>query len=455
MKPIQDPFPGRLSTKILERYREFSPDSMGDTSPLVWERAEGCRVWDADGREYIDFTSGVLVLNVGHSHPRVTAAIVQQAGKFLNCYGATSEVIAEFLEKLAELLPPRLRKIILLSTGSEAIEAAVRIARAATGRHEILAFSGAFHGRTHMAMTLGGMQNIKQGFGPVAPGVIRLYYPYCYRCLFDKRYPGCQLYCLQQIEHAIRTESSGSIAALLIEPYLGAGGAVAAPKEYIQKVHAFCREHEILFILDEVQSSFGRSGSMFAFEELEIEPDMVCLGKGISSGIPMSAVAMRTDLAKCVRKGAFGSTYGGFNPLACAAGIATLAVLREEGVLENARRMSVWIMKRLRDIQRRYPIVGDVRGMGLSLGVEFVTSRESREPAGPLALEVSTRALKNGLALLLHPGGIHNNVLRLMPPLTIDKQTAEEGLRIFEDAIEYVQKHHGRGPRKGAAAGRR
>lgn len=449
MNHAQRSFPGKLSAKILERYREYAPDSMGDTSPLVWEKAEGCRVWDADGREYIDFTSGVLVLNVGHSHPRVTAAIVEQAGKFLNCYGATSEVIAEFMEQLAELLPPSLRKIILLSTGSEAIEAAVRIARAATGRHEILAFSGAFHGRTHMAMTLGGMQNIKQGFGPVAPGVIRLYYPYCYRCLFDKSYPSCHLYCFQHIEHAIRTESSGSIAALLIEPYLGAGGAMAAPKEYIQKVREFCRQHDILFIFDEVQSSFGRTGSMFAFEELGIEPDMVCLGKGISSGIPMSAVAMRTDLAKCVRKGAFGSTYGGFNPLACAAGLATLSVLREEGVVENARRMSLWIMKRLKDIQGRYPIVGDVRGMGLSLGVEFVTDRDSRQPAGDLALEVSKHAVKNGLALLFHPGGIHNNVLRLMPPLTIDKATAEKGLQIFENAIRHVQEHRGRALRKG------
>jgi 4-aminobutyrate aminotransferase-like enzyme len=290
-----------------------------------------------------------------------------------------------------------------------------------------------------MAMTLGGMQSIKQGFGPVAPGVIRLYYPYCYRCLFDKSYPGCRLYCLRHIEHAIRTESSGSIAALLIEPYLGAGGAMAAPKEYIQKVREFCRQQDILFIFDEVQSSFGRSGSMFAFEQVGIEPDIVCLGKGISSGVPMSAVAMRTDLAKSVRRGAFGSTYGGFNPLACAAGLATLSVLREEGVVENARRMSLWIMKRLKDIQRRFPIVGDVRGMGLSLGVEFVTDRESRQPAGELAQEVSRLALTNGLALLFHAGGIHNNVIRLMPPLTIDKGTAEKGLRIFENAIQHVQ----------------
>ena len=454
MKHAQPSFPGKLSAKILERYREYAPDSMGDTSPLVWEKAEGCRVWDADGREYIDFTSGVLVLNVGHSHPRVTAAIVEQAGKFLNCYDATSEVIVAFQEQLAELLPPALRKIILLTTGSEAIEAAVRIARAATGRHEILAFSGAFHGRTHMAMTLGGMQSIKQGFGPVAPGVIRLYYPYCYRCLFDKSYPGCRLYCLRHIEHAIRTESSGSIAALLIEPYLGAGGAMAAPKEYIQKVREFCHRQDILFIFDEVQSSFGRSGSMFAFEQVGIEPDIVCLGKGISSGVPLSAVAMRTDLAKSVRRGAFGSTYGGFNPLACAAGLATLSVLREEGVVENARRMSLWIMKRLKDIQRRFPIVGDVRGMGLSLGVEFVTDRESRQPAGEFAQEVSRHALTNGLALLFHPGGIHNNVIRLMPPLTIDKGTAEKGLRIFEDAIQHVHAHRGSVLPKGTTARR-
>ena len=448
MKRAGRSFPGDLASKILERYRRYAPESMSDASPLVWEKAEGCRVWDADGREYIDFTSGVLVLNVGHSHPRVTAAIAEQAGKFLNCYAATSGVIAEFTEHLAELLPPSLRKIILLTTGSEAIEAAVRIARAATGRHEILAFSGAFHGRTHMAMTLGGMQSIKEGFGPLAPGVIHLYYPYCYRCLFDKQYPDCRLFCFRHIEHQIRTESSGSIAALVIEPYLGAGGAMAAPTEYLQKLREFCRQQDILFILDEVQASFGRTGTMFAFEQLDIVPDLLCMGKGISSGVPMSAVAMRPDLAKAVRTGAFGSTYGGFNPLACAAGLATLSILREEGVVENARRMARWVMKRLKEIQGKYPIVGDVRGMGLSLGVEFVTDPKGRQPAGDLALAVSTHALQNGLALLYHPGGIHNNVLRLMPPLTVDMNTAQKGLAIFEDAIQHVQKARDRVLRK-------
>jgi 4-aminobutyrate aminotransferase / (S)-3-amino-2-methylpropionate transaminase / 5-aminovalerate transaminase len=432
----------KSAATIMERYKQYAPESMGDTSPLVWERAEGCRVWDADGRAYIDFTSGVLVLNVGHSHPRVTAAIADQAKRFLNCYGATSAIIADFMEQLARLLPARLRKLILLTTGSEAIEAAVRIARAATGRHEILAFSGGFHGRTHMAMTLGGMRNIKEGFGPVAPGVLRVYYPYCYRCLFDKRYPRCGLHCLQHLEHVIRTESCGSIAALLMEPYLGSGGAVAAPREYIQKVRQFCREHNILFILDEVQASFGRTGTMFAFEQLGIEPDLLCLGKGISSGVPMSAVAMRTDLAKHVREGAFGSTYGGFNPLACAAGLATLAVLRDEHVVANAHRMAAYVMQHLKAIQRRSSIIGEVRGMGLSLGVEFVTDRASREPAGALALEVSKDALQNGLALLYHPGGIYGNVLRLMPPLTIDKATADEGLQIFEKAVQRVEQAH-------------
>jgi 4-aminobutyrate aminotransferase len=423
---------------------------MRDASPLVWEKAAGCRVWDADGHEYIDFTSGILVLNVGHSHPHVTAAIAEQAGKFLNCYTATSGVIAEFMEKLAELFPPNLRKIILLTTGSEAIEAAVRIARATTGRHEILAFSGSFHGRTHMAMTLGGMQSIKEGFGPLAPGVIHLYYPYCYRCLFDKRYPECRLYCFRHIEHQLQTESSGSIAALVIEPYLGAGGAIPAPPEYHRKLREFCHQQNILFIFDEVQSGFGRTGTMFAFEQLGIEPDMVCMGKAISSGVPLSAVAMRPDLAKAVRKGAFASTYGGFNALACAAGLATLRVLREEGVVENARRMSLWFMKRLKEIQGKYPIVGDVRGMGLTLGVEFVSDQEGRQPAADLAAAVAKHALQNGLALLHHPGGIYNNVLRLVPPLTIDTETAQKGLAIFEDALRHTQELHGHGSAQAA-----
>jgi len=427
------------STQILKKYQQFAPKSMSFPSPLVWESAKGCQIWDADGREYIDFTSGVLVLNVGHSNDRVTAAIVEQAGKVLNCYGATSAVIADFLEKLAQLLPSNLRQIILLTTGSEAIEAAVRISRAATGKYEVIAFSGAFHGRTHMAMSLGGMRNIKEGFGPMAPGVLHAYYPYCYRCYFEKTYPSCGIYCFKDIERVVQAESSGSIAGLLIEPYLGAGGAIAAPKEFVQRVRDFCIKEDIIFILDEVQSSFGRTGHMFAFEGLDIEPDIVCMGKGISSGIPMSAVAIRGDLAENVRKGAFGSTYGGFNPLACAAGIATLEILTEEGTVENTRRISQWMLSALKEIQNRHPIIGDVRGEGLSFGVEFIADAVSCEPAGELAYEVAKHALSNGLAILLHPGGIYGNVLRIMPPLIIDMETAQKGLEIFEQAVESIE----------------
>ena len=430
---------GPRSKQILNKYQQFVPQSMSFPSPLVWESAKGCRIWDADGQEYIDFTSGILVLNVGHSNDRVTAAIIEQAGKVLNCYAATSAIIADFLEKLAQLLPSSLRQIILLTTGSEAIEAAIRISRAATGKHEVISFSGAFHGRTHMAMSLGGMKNIKEGFGPLASGILHAYYPYCYRCYFEKTYPSCGIYCFKDIERVVQTESSGSIAGLLIEPYLGAGGAIAAPKEFIQRVRDFCTKNDIIFILDEVQSSFGRTGHMFAFEGLDIEPDIVCMGKGISSGIPMSAIAIRRDLAKNVRKGAFGSTYGGFNTLACAAGIATLDILTKEGVIENARRISQLMLSTLEEIKNRHPIMGDVRGKGLSLGVEFVADAVSQEPAGELAYEVAKFALSNGLAILLHPGGLYGNVIRMMPPLTIDIETAQKGLEIFEQAVESIE----------------
>jgi 4-aminobutyrate aminotransferase len=427
---------------ILDRHAQFVPESMGYPSPLVWDSAQGSRITDVDGMTYIDFTSGVLVLNVGHSHPKITAAIVDQAGKFLNCYGSTSEVITTFIEKLSALFPEEMRKILLLTTGSEAIEAAVKISRAATEKHELIAFTGAFHGRTLMTMSLGGMQDIKEGFGPLCSGIIRAYYPYCYRCQYGKTYPDCGIFCFANLEDAVSTQSAGSIAALIIEPYLGAGGAVSPPREYFLRIQEFCRKRQILLVLDEIQASFGRTGSMFAFEQLGIEPDIICLGKGISSGVPMSAVVMKNHLSKYIRSGAFGSTYGGYNPLACAAGLATLAVIEEEKIVESSRRMSSFIMQRLERIRDKHDIVGDVRGMGLSMGVEFVKSSKKPEPAADLAHEVATIAIKDGLAIHPHPGGIHANVLRIMPPLNIDEASADAALNIFENAIvETEQKH--------------
>jgi 4-aminobutyrate aminotransferase-like enzyme len=289
------------------------------------------------------------------------------------------------------------------------------------------------------------MKNIKDGFGPLAPGIIRVYYPYCYRCYFEKTYPNCEIYCIKDLEYAIHTQSSGSIAALLMEPYLGAGGAINAPVEYIQQVWNFCRQQDIIFIFDEIQSSFGRTGSMFAFEQLGIEPDLLCLGKGISSGIPMSAVAMQKKLSKYLRPGAFGSTYGGFNPLACAAGLATLSVLEEEKIIENALHITQIIMGRLKDIQNKHSIIGEVRGMGLSMGVEFITDTKSRDPAGKLAYEVARLSIESGLAVLLHPGGFWENVLRIMPPLIIDEESVKAGMDIFEASIEKVEEQFEKG----------
>lgn len=437
MHPVPTDLPGPRAQAILARHARYVPEHVTPPSNVVWETARDCRVWDADGREYIDFTSGILVANVGHAHPKVTGAIQEQAAKFLNCYSATSEVIVAFLERLAGLLPPSLRRILLFSTGAEAVDAAVRLARAATGRHEVMAFTGAFHGRSLLAMSLAGMRSVKQGFGPVAPGVLRAEYPYCYRCPIGETYPGCELRCFESIERAIETQSSGDVAALVMEPYLGTGGGVVPPRDFVRRVVDYCRKQGILFILDEVQSSFGRTGRMFAFEALGIEPDLVCLAKGIASGVPLSAVAGRAEVMAAARGGAFGSTFGGA-PLACAAGSATIDVLLEERLVDNASEMGAYLLGRLKDLERRYEVVGEARGMGLSLAVEFVHDKASRRPAGEVAKRVADRAIRNGLVMFALPGGAHGNVLRMMPPLTITRELVDQGVVRFEAAIRRV-----------------
>ncbi len=425
--------PGPNARKVLQQQDQYLAPSISEPLPLVWDRAENCVVWDPDGNTYIDFSAGVLVVNTGHSHPKVVAALRDQVGKLINCYDTAHPLRSEFAARVVSLMPEDLKRILFLSSGSEAIDAAVKISRAYTGRYEILSFYGGFHGRTYMPMSVGGKRSIKAPFGPFVPGVLHAPFPYCYRCPFGKTYPECDLLCYDFIERVLESTSGGSVACVLTEPYQGASGGIFPPKEWVQRVRKLASSLGALFIFDEVQSGFGRTGTMFAFEQYGIVPDIVCLAKGLASGVPASAVVARKPIMEALRPGSISSTYGG-NPLVCASGLASLEVIQEEHLPENAARIGNMMLGRLKAIQQKYPVIGDVRGMGLAQGIELVNDPVTKEPAPEATIALIEECIRNGLALI-PPIGFYSNVIRFAPPLTITEELAMKGLDIFEVAL--------------------
>lgn len=425
--------PGPKARAVLEKQARYLAPSVSKPLPLVWDHAEDCVVWDVDGNSFIDFCSGVLVLNTGHSHPKVVQALREQVGRLINCYDSPHPLRSEFAERIARLMPEDLHRVLFLSSGSEAIDAAIKIARAYTGRYELLSFFGAFHGRTYLPMSVGGKRAIKASFGPFVPGTLHAPFPYCYRCPFTATYPACELTCFDFIQRVLESCSADSLACAITEPYQGASGGIFPPPEWIRRLRELCTSMHMLLIFDEVQSAFGRTGTMFAFEHYGIVPDIVCLAKGLASGVPASAVVARNRIMETLKPGSISSTYGG-NPLVCAAGLASIEVIQEENLAQNAGRIGTLMMTRLRDIQKKYPIIGDVRGMGLALGIELVRDPQTKEPAPAETEAVIEHAIRRGLALI-PPIGFYGNVIRFAPPLTITEETALTGLDIFEGAL--------------------
>lgn len=431
---IRTELPGPKAREYLEWSQRFEPRSMSEQVPLVWARARGCIIEDVDGNRFLDFTSGVLVTNVGHCHPEYVAAVKEQAERLYNCYDFVTPQRAALAKKLVELTPPHLTKAFILTTGSEAVEAAIKMARRFTGRYEVIAFHGAFHGRTYMAMSVGGKAGVKRGFGPLVPGILHAPFCYCYRCPFGKEVSTCNLFCLDYLDYLLETESTGSVAAVITETYQGAAGSIVPPPGYMERLQEWCRRQGALLILDEVQSSFGRTGKMFAFQHWDIEPDLVCLGKGIGSGVPCAAVVGRGEIMDVLEPGSLSSTYGG-NPLSCAAALKAIEILEKEGLVENAARVGEFMLRRFREMQERYEILGDVRGMGLALGLEIVRSKATKEPAPELAKRLVRGCFERGLALIA-PIGFYGNVLRVAPPLVITEAQARWGVEVMEKVLQ-------------------
>ncbi len=418
--------------KLSARLAAAVPRGISIATPMFAERAEGAEIWDVEGRRYIDFAGGIAVQNIGHRHPRVLAAVRDQLEAFTHtCFQVTPyEVYVRLAERLNELAPgPSPKKTIILSTGAEAIENAVKIARAATGRPAIISFSGGFHGRTMMALALTGKVNpYKTGFGPFAGDVFHATFPDAYRDVSIER-------SLASIERIFRADvEAARVAAIIIEPVQGEGGFNVAPFEFMRALRTLCDRHGLLLIADEIQTGFGRTGKMFAVEHSDVAPDLIAIAKAIGGGFPISAVIGRADVMDAPIPGGLGSTFAG-NAVSCAAGLAVLDVMEEEGVIVRAQKLGTHVAQRLGAMMddHRFECIGDVRGLGPMLAMDFVKHRGSKEPAPELAKGITARAAERGLIVI--GCGIYSNVVRVLMPLTMSLELADEGLEILEASM--------------------
>jgi 4-aminobutyrate aminotransferase len=415
----------------MDRDAAVTSPSLPRAYPMVPRRGAGAVLEDVDGNLFLDFNAGIAVCSTGHAHPRVVRAVGNQAGELLH-YSASDfylPIYSEFCEALAATAPmPGPVRAFLTNSGTEAVEGALKLARAATGRQYVIGFWGGFHGRSYGSVSLTASKaRYHAGFGPLLPGVLHAPYGYCHRCPLNLSYPSCDLATVDWLEDTLfRYQVDPSeVAAVVVEPIQGEGGYIAPPPGWLAKLQATCRRHGILFVVDEVQSGAGRTGRMWAIEHAGVEPDVLITAKGIASGLPLGAFMARADLWTWP-KGAHGSTYGG-SPVPCAAGLATLAVLREEGLLANAAARGTQLREGLDRLHRRFGwLVEDVRGVGLMLGLEF--------PSGELADEVQGAAFRRGL-LVLEAG---ESAVRLSPPLVVTAEQCQTALRLLDEAVEEV-----------------
>ncbi|MGZ6315862.1 MAG: aspartate aminotransferase family protein [Anaerolineales bacterium] len=415
-----------------ENFEHMSP-VWGRIFNFVAERAEGSYIYTTDGRKLLDFTCGIGVTNTGHCHPKVVAAIREQAGLFLHAQAniVIHQPMLRLIEELRGVVPPSIDGFFFANSGAEAVEGAVKLARAATGKQNIIVFSGSFHGRTAGTMALTTSKTIyRAGFGPLPSGVFVAPFPYAFRLGMSEEQASA--FALDQLEYLLASQTAPKeTAAILIESVMGEGGYVPPPASFMHGLREMADKYGILLILDEVQSGFGRTGKWFGFEHYGILPDIMTVAKGIASGMPLSGVFSRLDLMKKWDVGSHGGTYGG-NAVACASGVATIRAMREEKMIENSAERGVQLMTGLRKLQEEYAEIGDVRGKGLMVGTEFIVDRRP-EKAKPLVKEIVHAAEAKDLLLLTC--GTYDNTVRWIPPLNVTQEQINDGLRIFGEAL--------------------
>jgi 4-aminobutyrate aminotransferase len=433
------PVPGPRAQEVIARDRRSVSPSYTRCYPLVARRGEGAIVEDVDGNRFLDFNAGIAVVATGHCHPRVVEAIREQAGNLIHMSGTDFyyEALVDLAEKLGSLAPGDIeRRVSFCNSGAEAVEGAMKLARYSTGRNNFIAFLGAFHGRTMGALSLTGRKAVqRRGFGPLVPGVIHAPYPNCYRCPFGQTPANCAVECAKFIEDTLLKTIAppDEVAAMVIEPIQGEGGYIVPPQKFFDELTRITEKHGILLICDEVQSGMGRTGKMWASDHFKLTPDILTVAKGIASGLPLGATVARADLMNWV-PGAHASTFGG-NPVACAAALVTIELLEQE-LIDNAARMGAHLMSRMRDWPARFPIVGDVRGLGLMLGIELVRDQQLKTKAPELRDRVVDLAFERGLLIL----GAGDNTLRLCPPLIISQDQCDFALDTLEECIALAER---------------
>lgn len=439
---IITPPPGPNARKLLARDKKVVSPSYPRDYPFVMERGQGAQVWDVDRNRFIDWAAGIAVNATGHSHPRLVRALQEQSEKFIHISSDYyHESMVQLGERINEIAPMEEDVgVFFANSGTEAVEAAIKLARYATRRTRFLGFLGAFHGRSMGSLSFTASKFVQQErFFPTMPGVVHVPFPDPYRPVLDMHREGD--YGDTVIDYIERVVFStvlppDEVAAVLVEPIQGEGGYVVPPPNFFPRLRQMCDRHGILLIADEIQSGVGRTGKWWAIQHWDVEPDIVCIAKGVASGMPLGLMAARQSVMKKWPSGAHGNTYGG-NPLACVAALTTLDLI-EDGMMENAAEMGEFILDALAEMQVRHPSLGDVRGRGLMIGVEFVQDKTSKEPAHDLRDDIVHLAFQNGLLLL----GCGRSTIRIAPPLMIEQPLVEQGLEVFEEAVTAAEKKH-------------
>ena len=431
---IRTTLPGEKARAVIESDEQVTSPSYTRAYPLVVAAGQGAVLEDVDGNLFLDFTAGIAVCSTGHCHPRVVEAIQRQAERLLHMSGTDFyyEPQRDLAQKLAAITPGEgAKRVFFTNSGAEAVEAALKLARYHTKRQHMIAFFGAFHGRTMGALSLTGSKMVqRRGFEPLVPQVTHVDYPNCYHCPRRAESSHCCLDCIDQLENVFRkTIPPDNVAAIIVEPIQGEGGYIVPPPEFHKRLRALADQHGILLIADEVQSGMGRTGKMFAMEHWGIEPDIVCLAKGIASGMPLGAIVARSSIMNWPR-GSHASTFGG-NPVSCVAALETISLL-EEGLIEHAARLGEFLLTKLNELAQRHTLIGDVRGRGLMLAIELVQDRDTKAPAVQQRDALVQKCFQRGLLLL----GCGTSSIRLCPPLVIDQKQAETAIAIIEEGLQ-------------------
>jgi 4-aminobutyrate aminotransferase/(S)-3-amino-2-methylpropionate transaminase len=431
---------GAKTKELIDKKEKFVSKGISTGFFAFVDEAKGAVIKDLDGNTYIDFFAGIGVLNAGHCPEPVVKAIKDQADKLLHtCFMTIMyDSYVELAEKLCAITPGSFeKKALFVNSGAEADENAIKLSRAYTKRPAIVAFDSAFHGRTLLTMSLTSkVKPYKYGFGPFAPEIYKAPYAYCYRCPYGTTYPGCGMACLEYFDKFFKAEvDSENVAAMIVEPVQGEGGFVVPPKEFLPGLKKICEDKGIVFIADEIQTGFGRTGKMFAVENFGVEPDLISMAKSIASGMPLSAVVGKTAIMDSVDPGQVGGTYAG-SPTACAAGVATLKILQEDNLADKAEAIGKKVEARMKKLQEKYEQIGDIRRLGAMIGVEFIKDAKTKEHAPEICAAINKENFKNGLMTI--GAGIYGNINRMLIPLVITDEQLDAGLDIYEASINTV-----------------